>query len=157
MARLIAFLVFISAVFLVLFINSYKNAPLNSTDFNFKAREQKVSDTKKIAEQFALAAAKSEAGEVVEAPTAAIDVEAIKRGETLFQNSCVTCHGEKGEGNKAEEGPMLAGQHGWYIESQLLAFQKKERINEKMDPFIKNLTDKDFKDLAAYVATFPCE
>lgn len=76
-----------------------------------------------------------------------------EKGKTLYA-SCVQCHGEQGEGNPAEKAPMIAGQFDWYIISSVKAFKEgKERKNPKMLPYIKNLSDQDIADLAAYIST----
>ncbi len=75
-----------------------------------------------------------------------------ERGQTLYQN-CVSCHGTNGEGNVAEKTPRVAGQHDWYIISSIKALQAgKERKNPEMLPYIKNLSDRDIEDLAAYLS-----
>jgi cytochrome c553 len=63
--------------------------------------------------------------------------------------ACITCHGEKGEGNSAF--PRLAGQHSAYIERQLEAFASNARANEIMHANSKNLTAEQIRDIAAYV------
>jgi len=73
------------------------------------------------------------------------------KGAQLFA-TCVQCHGDQGHGDPAQQAPRIAGQHDWYLLSSLIAFKKGERQNPKMLPFIKNLTEKDFKDLAAYIS-----
>ncbi|MBK22768.1 MAG: cytochrome C [Halobacteriovorax sp.] len=73
------------------------------------------------------------------------------RGANLYK-TCVECHGQNGEGMASQEAPRIAGQYDWYILSSLQAFKKKERNNPKMYPFIKNLSDQDFEDLAAHVS-----
>ena len=75
----------------------------------------------------------------------------VKNGEKLYA-TCIQCHGDKGLGVLEQKAPRIAGQHAWYIETQLNAFKARKRKNPKMYPFIKNLTDKDYKDLAAFVA-----
>lgn len=76
--------------------------------------------------------------------------DAVK-GKTLY-NRCIACHGKKGEGMESQKAPRLAGQFDWYIYSSLVQFKKKERVNPVMFPFIKNLSDKDYQDLAAYIS-----
>ncbi|MDH5581868.1 MAG: c-type cytochrome [Bdellovibrionales bacterium] len=76
----------------------------------------------------------------------------IAKGKSLYA-ACIQCHGENGEGNVEQQGPRLSGQYDWYIVSQLEAFQNGTRKNEKMMPYIKNLSKKDFDDLAAYVSS----
>jgi cytochrome c553 len=75
-------------------------------------------------------------------------------GEKLY-SKCISCHGKEGMGMKAQKAPMIAGQYDWYIEAQVNAIIKKERDNantKKMMPFVKNLTEKDIKDLSAYIS-----
>jgi cytochrome c553 len=75
-------------------------------------------------------------------------------GEKLY-SKCISCHGKEGMGMKAQKAPMIAGQYDWYIEAQVNAIIKKERDNantKKMMPFVKNLSEKDIKDLAAYIS-----
>ncbi|MCR9204122.1 MAG: c-type cytochrome [Halobacteriovoraceae bacterium] len=75
------------------------------------------------------------------------------KGAGLYK-TCVQCHGENGRGNPTEEAPMIAGQYDWYIVSSIKQFKEgKERKNPKMLPYIKNLSDKDIEDLAAYISS----
>jgi len=73
------------------------------------------------------------------------------KGQSLYAK-CISCHGKQGEGNKAMKAPRIAGQFDWYIYSSLVDFKKGARKNPTMLPFIKNLSDQDYKDLAAYVS-----
>jgi cytochrome c553 len=73
------------------------------------------------------------------------------RGKELYA-TCIQCHGDKGLGDPAQEAPRIAGQHEWYILSSLKMFVSGERKNPKMLPFIKNLNEKDFQDLARYIS-----
>ena len=73
-------------------------------------------------------------------------------GKTVFQK-CISCHGSNGEGKQSQKAPRLAGQHDWYIVTQLKNFKGGVRKNPPMLPFIKNLTDKDFEDVAAYLTS----
>ena len=74
-----------------------------------------------------------------------------EKGAQLY-GTCIQCHGEKGLGNVDQQAPRIAGQHDWYILTQLTNFKSKIRQNEKMYPYIKNLSEQDFKDLASYVS-----
>lgn len=74
-----------------------------------------------------------------------------EKGAQLY-GTCIQCHGEKGLGKVEEKAPRIAGQHDWYVYTQLVNFKAKKRQNEKMYPYIKNLSDQDFKDLAAFVS-----
>ena len=75
-----------------------------------------------------------------------------KLGEKIFQN-CILCHGQKGEGVPSQQGPKIAGQHDWYIETQIKNFKSGVRNNPKMMPYIKDLSEKDIKDVSAYLMT----
>lgn len=74
-----------------------------------------------------------------------------EKGKALY-SSCVQCHGDQGMGKLEEKAPKIAGQHEWYIINQLNAFKNKTRINPKMYPYIKDLSSKDYEDLAAFVS-----
>ncbi len=74
------------------------------------------------------------------------------KGKNLYSR-CVSCHGNNGEGKESQRAPRIGGQHDWYIYTSLLAFKSGERKNPEMLPFIKNLSDQDFQDLAAYIST----
>jgi cytochrome c553 len=68
--------------------------------------------------------------------------------------SCVPCHGMDGIGRDVEI-PNLAGQNEAYLLNQLRAFRKGRRAHKEMLYMSRNLTDEDFKALAAYFAALP--
>jgi cytochrome c553 len=72
------------------------------------------------------------------------------KGAKLFKK-CVACHGKKAEGKKSQKAPRLAGQHSWYIVTQLIAFKTKKRKNPPMLPFVRKLTPEQMADLGAYL------
>jgi len=61
---------------------------------------------------------------------------------------CQGCHGAKAQGNG--QFPRLAGQHPEYLEQQLKAFKGGSRKNGPMQAITANLSEADFKALAAY-------
>ena len=64
---------------------------------------------------------------------------------------CTACHGVNG--NSANpEWPNLAGQNAAYVREQLAMFKARKRINEIMFPIVKDLSEQDFADVAAYFA-----
>ena len=65
--------------------------------------------------------------------------------------ACMSCHGEKGEGNGPI--PRLAGQHQAYLARQLEAFASMARANEIMHENSKNLTSEQISEVTAYLAT----
>jgi cytochrome c oxidase subunit II len=48
------------------------------------------------------------------------------RGRELF-TTCAACHGASGQGDRALDAPNIAGLPQWYVEAQLLQFQKGYR------------------------------
>jgi len=75
------------------------------------------------------------------------------KGKKLYKK-CMVCHGRKGEGKRSQKAPRLQGQFDWYIVTQLKNMKaKKLRVNRKMDPYIKKLSDQDILDLAAFIKT----
>jgi len=89
-----------------------------------------------------------------EKETAVVFTERDLKGKEIFEKTgkCITCHGEKAEGNPDQEAPRLAGQHDWYLHSQLTNFKSGERKNEKMLPYLGNLTEQDFQDVSGYLS-----
>jgi cytochrome c553 len=91
------------------------------------------------------------------APGKIVNTGDIARGKTLYLEgdadkgliACQSCHGPEAKG----QGPIprLAGQHADYVYLQLKYIQKGTRNVEQMQALITNLTEADFKALAAYV------
>jgi len=85
------------------------------------------------------------------------DAIQIAQGERLYQNgdrdrgiaACSACHGTKGEGMSVF--PRLAGQHAYYLGTQMQALQNKLRESPVMHGVIKNLTIEDIQVLAYYL------
>lgn len=76
----------------------------------------------------------------------------VGRGKSLYQ-TCIQCHGEKGEGNVAQKAPKLSGQYDWYVIKQITDIKSGTRKNPPMLPFVAKLTEQEIKDLAAYIIT----
>ena len=64
---------------------------------------------------------------------------------------CTACHGVNGNSSNPEW-PNLAGQNAAYMREQLAMFKARKRINEIMYPIVKDMSDQDFADVAAYFA-----
>ncbi|WP_448211331.1 c-type cytochrome [Colwellia sp. MEBiC06753] len=47
--------------------------------------------------------------------------------------TCVACHGDQGQGNPALNAPVIAGQHAWYTQRQLLHFITGVRGSHQQD------------------------
>ena len=82
------------------------------------------------------------------AQAAAQDVEA---GRTKSA-PCLACHGANGNPSPGAPFPILAGQTARYLYLQLRDFKEGRRSNPPMQPFVKDLTQQDMLDLAAFYA-----
>lgn len=71
----------------------------------------------------------------------------VKAGEAKAA-MCSGCHGSTAGGNG--QFPRLAGQHPEYLAQQLKAFKEGSRKSGPMQAIAANLTEEDFKALAAY-------
>jgi cytochrome c553 len=82
-------------------------------------------------------------------------------GQTIFTQgkgdaqACVTCHGDKAQGNDAMGAPRLAGIGYGYVIKQLTDFAGDKRVptgvGAVMNGFAKALSDQDRRDVSAYV------
>jgi cytochrome c553 len=79
------------------------------------------------------------------APVWAGDVAAGRRKAI----ACQTCHGLDGL-SKLPEAPHLAGQPERYLVKSLDEYRRGTRRHEMMTLVVKDLTDRDIADLAAY-------
>ena len=79
-------------------------------------------------------------------PLMAQDVE---KGASLYKK-CIVCHGKNGEGKRSQKAPRIGGQFDWYIYQQLKDIKSMVRKNDAMMPYVKNLSDQDFKDLSTF-------
>ncbi|MDO9270704.1 MAG: cytochrome c [Methylobacter sp.] len=75
------------------------------------------------------------------------DTALAKAGEAKA-SMCLGCHGAKAEGNG--QFPRLAGQHPEYLAQQLKAFKEGSRKSGPMQAIVANMSEADFKALAAY-------
>jgi cytochrome c553 len=62
---------------------------------------------------------------------------------------CTACHGPNGN-SMTPEWPALAGQNAAYLRDQVKRIRDGHRPNPVMLPFVKDLSDQDIADLAAY-------
>lgn len=74
----------------------------------------------------------------------------IQRGAELAK-PCAACHGADGN-SIAPNFPRLAGQHEDYLVHALKSYRNGARKNAIMSGQIGNLTEQDFRDLAAFYA-----
>lgn len=81
------------------------------------------------------------------AKTSSADPALAKAGEAKA-GMCLGCHGSTAQGNG--QFPRLAGQHPEYLAQQLKAFKEGSRKSGTMQAMTANLSEADFKALAAY-------
>jgi len=79
------------------------------------------------------------------APAEAGDIAAGRRKAL----ACQACHGLDGL-SKLPDAPHIAGQPEQYLVRSLGEYRKGTRNNELMTLVVKNLSDQDIADLAAY-------
>lgn len=85
-------------------------------------------------------------------------------GKQLYA-TCVSCHGEQGQGNQQLNAPKLAGLNAWYIIRQLEKFKNGLRgtnpddtYGQQMRAFANTLSNRAaMADVAAYIESLPNE
>lgn len=82
----------------------------------------------------------------------------IRNGINHYQATCGTCHGSRGQGNKALKAPALAGQNGEYLRRQYLNFRKglrgydaSDRPGRQMAMMANGLNDEQLNDVIAFI------
>ncbi|MGZ5926646.1 MAG: c-type cytochrome [Rhizomicrobium sp.] len=92
-----------------------------------------------------------------QAPTVAIPVGALaEKGRKFYQAAsnnlpaCQSCHGAGGQGHDTI--PRLNGQHAVYLRKQLQHFSMLTRVNDTMNPHIRNMTPEQIAALVAFLA-----
>lgn len=83
-------------------------------------------------------------------------------GQALFEKTCATCHGAKGEGNLEQKTPSIASMPGWYIARQIHKFQTDVRGADardlegmRMRAIAHTLKDGEVEAVAAYIESLP--
>jgi len=84
------------------------------------------------------------------APATATKAEYAQR----FATVCAACHGADGR-SETPGTPALAGQHGFYVITQLFLFREGRRDNPAMTAVAKTLTDNDLRGFADFIDTLP--
>ncbi len=82
------------------------------------------------------------------ANAAAADAEAGKAKSA----TCAACHGADGTSSN-DIWPNLKGQKNGYLVKQIKAFRDGDRTDPMMAPMVKNLSDEDIDNLAAYFSS----
>lgn len=157
MNRLVVFIFFMVAIVTVLTLRNYKSIPVNNDKFDMKkavaAHEAHKKELAELAERM-----KPKKVEVVEekpaGPLVELTTPQLQSGHDLYKK-CIVCHGKRGEGKKSQNAPRIGGQMESYLGEQIAAMRDGKRINQKMMPYVKKLSDQDIKDLAHYIAKIP--
>ena len=76
------------------------------------------------------------------------------RGEELYMDKCIGCHGDHGEGNNEKFFPRIQGQHYRYMLRQFKWIKAGERLNAHPDMQIRieNFTTEDSKAVVDYIS-----
>lgn len=79
------------------------------------------------------------------------------QGKKLYEDNCVKCHAENGEGSNDKFYPKIQGQHYAYMMRQFewIRDGKRRNANPEMVEQIKNFTDKDMAMVINYVSRIP--
>ncbi|MCP5298612.1 MAG: c-type cytochrome [Chromatiaceae bacterium] len=79
------------------------------------------------------------------------------KGETLYKDNCVKCHGETGMGNKDKFYPRINGQHYNYMVRQFewIRDGRRRNANPDMVKQIAGFSDDDMKQVINYVTHVP--
>ncbi|MDV7341061.1 c-type cytochrome [Terasakiella sp. A23] len=78
----------------------------------------------------------------------------FKKGEKLYADNCVRCHGARGEGIPEKFFPLIQGQHYKYIMRQFewIRDGKRRNANPDMVKQIANFSDEDMAHVMNYVS-----
>ena len=79
----------------------------------------------------------------------------LEHGKQVYEENCVDCHGANGEGNAADYGPLIQGQHYHYLVRQFNWIRNGRRRNadEEMVAQIQRFSAKDITSVMAYTAS----
>lgn len=75
----------------------------------------------------------------------------IKKGQGIAKRVCAACHGKQGI-SRAPVFPNLSGQKETYLIKQLKDFKAGTRASNNMEGVVKNLSEQDINDVAAFFA-----
>ena len=78
----------------------------------------------------------------------------LEHGKVLYDDNCVECHGDHGEGNAEKFYPVLAGQHYKYMLRQIqdIAEGRRRNANPDMVKIVKNFSENDLEAVVDYMS-----
>ena len=81
----------------------------------------------------------------------------FEQGKKLYQDNCVKCHGERGEGSYDKFYPRIEGQHYKYMLRQFewIRDGKRRNANPDMVKQINGFSDKDMQMVINYTSRIP--
>jgi cytochrome c553 len=71
-----------------------------------------------------------------------------------FASECASCHGVNGR-SEIPGTPHLAGQHSYYVVTQLFLFREGRRNNEAMTAVARTMKDDDLRGFSDYIGSLP--
>ncbi|MAF77093.1 MAG: hypothetical protein CME63_12530 [Halobacteriovoraceae bacterium] len=156
MTRLIYFIAFVIGLVIVMNISDYQGQPVSNAKFDFEKKAASNYEKQKEIHELLhpKPVEKEEKKVVVEKVLVELTTPELQNGSDLYKK-CITCHGKRGEGKKSQKAPAIGGQYDWYIALQISNMKSGERINKVMNPYIRNLSEQDIKDLANYISKLP--
>lgn len=85
------------------------------------------------------------------------DTPEFAQGKKLYDDNCVKCHGDQGEGNLEKFFPLIQGQHYKYMLRQFewIRDGKRRNANPDMVKQIKEFSDKEMQMVINYVSRIP--
>ena len=157
MTKLIVFSLVLVSIIWIKSLSSYKTLEVTNNKFDFNSAKVEFHKEKD------LMAALEKAKHAVKPKKVAkkkvtfkvdLNTPGLQRGAKLY-SKCIVCHGKLGGGRKSQNAPKVGGQFDWYVVSQVTNMRDGLRVNKKMAPYVKKLSNQDIKDLGEYVSKLP--
>ncbi len=78
----------------------------------------------------------------------------LERGKRLYEENCIDCHGEKGEGTQKDYMPLIQGQHYNYLVRQFewIRTGKRRNADNEMVAQIQGFTDRNISAIMDYTS-----